>query len=82
MIKDTNKYWTETATNLLKGRKIVRARYLTNKEAETLGWDYRCVVIELDNGLMIYPSMDDEGNNAGALFTTDPKVQTLPVLDL
>jgi hypothetical protein len=34
----------------------------------------------LDDGNMIYPSSDDEGNNAGALFTCDPAQPTLPVL--
>jgi hypothetical protein len=80
MIEDTDKYWTDTATKLLKGRKIKAVRYMDHDEAASLGWRYRCVVIELDNGTLIYPSMDDEGNDAGALFTTDPKVQTLPVL--
>jgi hypothetical protein len=47
---------------------------------ENLGWYERCVVMILDDGNMIYPSSDDEGNNAGALFTCDPDQPTLPVL--
>lgn len=73
--------WEKTANDLLAGRKIVRARYLTRKESEDVGFDGdRVVVLELDNGLLVYPSRDDEGNGAGALFTTDEKTPTLPVL--
>ena len=39
------------------------------------------VVIELDNGVLVWPSSDDEGNDAGALFTTDKRVDTLPVIN-
>lgn len=74
------KDWAKTASDLLKGRKIVAVRYLTNAEMDELGWDDRPVVLELDNGLLVYPSRDDEGNGAGALFTTDQKTPTLPVL--
>jgi len=76
----TEKRWTDIATNLLVGRTIVAARYLAKDEAKRLGWHQRSVIFELDNGTLIFPSMDDEGNGAGALFTTDSKHDTLPVL--
>jgi hypothetical protein len=72
--------WEDVAKKLLLNRKIVGVRYMTQGEADDHGWYTRCVVIKLDNGVLIYPSADDEGNNAGALFTTDPDEQTLPVL--
>lgn len=72
--------WETVARNLLLNRKIVGVRYMTAAEADEHGWYTRSVVIKLDNGVLIYPSADDEGNNAGALFTTDPDEQTLPVL--
>ena len=37
-------------------------------------------VMQLDDGNLVYPSQDDEGNGAGALFTNDKKNPTLPVL--
>jgi hypothetical protein len=74
------KNWTDKAKNLLLGRKIVAVRYMTQKEADSLGWHSRGVVIQLDNGLLIYPSRDDEGNDSGALFTSDENEPTLPVL--
>ena len=78
--KDMNKFWTDIAKKQLLNRKIVDVRYLTTEEMEYLGWYDRCVVIHLDDGNMIYPSQDDEGNGAGALFTCDASQPTLPVL--
>ena len=74
------KKWTDIASAQLLGRTIKKVRYLTNKEAEELGWDSRCVVLILDNGNYVFPSADDEGNDAGAFFTVDKKNPVLPVL--
>lgn len=76
----TKNYWIEKARSVLVGRTIVAARYLTNDEAERLGWSSRSVILELDNGDLVWPSRDDEGNDAGALFTTNSKADTLPIL--
>jgi len=51
----------------LIGRKIVCVRPITEQEREDEGWDNdhsATSVIELDNGTLIYPSSDDEGNSA------------------
>lgn len=72
-----NKYWVSYANKHLKGRKIVNCRYLSEREVEDMGWGCRCVVIELDDGSMIFPSRDDEGNGAGALFGQSPKGESL-----
>ena len=77
---ELTKRWENVASKLLLNRKIVGVRYMTAAEADDHGWYTQCVVIKLDNGVLIYPSADDEGNAAGALFTTDPDEQTLPVL--
>ncbi len=73
-------FWTQQASDLLLNRTIKEVRYLFPEEAEDLGWYNRCIVLVLDNGVSVYPSMDDEGNGAGALFTTAPALQTIPVL--
>lgn len=80
VISDTEKHWTKVASDTLVGRSIVGVRYLTGEEVERLGWHSRSVIFELDNGHLVWPSSDDEGNDAGAIFTTDPKGSTLPVL--
>lgn len=72
--------WTKIAQKQLEGRKIVKVRYLSDKEQESLGWYKRCVVMQLDDGNLIFPSSDDEGNEAGSLFTNDKTNPTLPVL--
>jgi hypothetical protein len=53
---------------------------MTKKEVEYMGWQSRSVIIILDNGVAIYPSRDDEGNDAGALFTSDDSLPIIPVI--
>lgn len=81
--EEIEKRWNELAEHLLKGKKIVSVRYMNEQEKEMLGWHNRCVIIVLDDGTAIYPSRDDEGNDAGALFVDNPKKnisETLPVM--
>lgn len=73
-------YWEDKARLVLTGKRIKAVRYLTEGEASSLGWHSRSVVFELDNGVLVWASADDEGNDAGALFTTDKRVCTLPVI--
>ena len=77
---NTEKRWTKVASDMLLGRKIVKVRYMTVPEMEDLGWYSRCVVMILDDGNIIYPSKDDEGNDAGSMFTMDKDNNTLPVI--
>ena len=67
---EKDKYWQDLANEHLVGRTIVKAQWLIPKEAKRLfGWDYQPIELFLDNGTILTPSQDDEGNNAGALFT-------------
>jgi len=77
---DYAKQWTEVASSLLLNRKIVKVRYMNQSEADDMGWYSRPVAFLLDNGVWIFPSADDEGNNGGALFTTDRNNSVLPVI--
>jgi hypothetical protein len=79
-MKNFNDHWCDVAKKLLLNRKIVGVRYLLDEEMEMLGWDQRSIVLILDDGNMIFPSSDDEGNQAGALFTNNPDQPTLPTL--
>ena len=74
--------WTDSATKLLKGRTIKAVRYMTPDECDGSDWSRAALVIELDNGVSLWPSMDDEGNDAGALFTTDEELPIIPVIAL
>lgn len=73
-------YWTHEASDLLLGKKITRVRYVSPKEADDMGWTARPVAFMLETGVWLFASMDDEGNDGGALFTTMPDKSVLPVL--
>jgi hypothetical protein len=75
----TDQSWVKAAEKSLKGRTIVAVRWLTQQEADDLGWGSRAPVLVLDDGNMVYPSADDEGNDAGALFLNSGATKTLPV---
>jgi hypothetical protein len=56
------------------GHTIIDARRMTQKEAEADGWcglqDWQLpLVLILDDGTLLYPSADGEGNGPGAFFT-------------
>lgn len=74
--------WSQHAEKHLLGRTITGVRYLTDKEVETLGWYRAAIVLMLDDGSLLFPSQDDEGNNAGALFGQGKNGEeiTLPVI--
>jgi hypothetical protein len=68
--QQTEARWTLAAVMLLKGKKIVDVRYMTEEEADEFGWDSKAIVMQLDDDTLIFPSMDSEGNGPGALFST------------
>ena len=77
-------YWTEKATKNLKGATIMKVEYMSSKELEDNMW-YKspvCLLMQRPNGtkFWIYPSMDDEGNDGGALFTTLKDYSCAPTL--
>jgi hypothetical protein len=74
--------WEKRAIEELKGKKIVKVRYMTGKESSDMGWGYkgRAIVLILDDGTMLLPSVDPEGNGPGVLFTNIPNLLTIPSL--
>jgi hypothetical protein len=73
----------DAAQKQLVGRTIARVAYMNNNSAENLGWERHAVVITLDDGTMLLPSRDDEGNDAGALFTNlEGELSTIAVVGL
>jgi hypothetical protein len=76
----SEKEWIKMVEKLLKGKTIVGVRWLTKKEAEDFCWSSRPVVLLLNDGTSIYPSRDDEGNDGGALLTTNDELSTIPVI--
>ena len=55
----------------LVGKKIVEIRPMTDEETEAEGWETyadTATVIILNNGTLIFASMDTEGNAPGVIF--------------
>lgn len=79
--KERVKFWADYAEERLVGRKIKAVRWMSKEEAEDIGWHDRPIVIHLDDGSLLFPSSDDEGNNGGVLFGSDKggKDWTFPV---
>lgn len=72
--------WTREINKFLKGKTIKNVRYLNDKEMEGMMWYNRPVVIFFTDGSYIIPSADDEGNDGGALFTSDEgNLSVIPV---
>jgi hypothetical protein len=70
--------WAEKLKPLV-GRTIVGVRYLNASETGQLGIAHQPVCLQLDDGALLWPMADDEGNDAGALFIqTGTKTNTLP----
>lgn len=72
--------WTGIAHDQLVGRRIIAVRYLSQEEATEMGWYQRPIVLILDDGNLIFPSQDDEGNDGGALFTNNETQPVIPVI--
>jgi hypothetical protein len=80
MEKELIKKWETDINSKLKGKTIANVRYLTEKEMEELGWYSKAAVIIFTDGTYMFPSADDEGNNAGAMFTNIKGLDIIPVI--
>ena len=74
--------WVKYAEKKLVGKKIVGVRYMSDEEAIGMDWNEKPLVIQFNDGSIIFSSKDDEGNGGGALFgnTHDQKEMSFPVL--
>ena len=74
--------WNTKTKKFLVGKTVKTARYLTKEELiDCFGDDtYKVpLVIEFTDGSWIFPMSDDEGNDGGALATSDEAMPTIPV---
>jgi len=79
--KGLKENWTAKISDFLVGKTIRHIRYMTAQEVDDLGWTKSNVVIEFDDGHWIVPMMDDEGNDAGALWSSEGKqLSIIPVI--
>ena len=60
----------------IEGQKIVRMRPMTSSEIRDAGWKgmsyFTPLALELENGVILFASQDEEGNGPGAMFATQP----------
>lgn len=78
--QEIESYWTEKASDVLSGRTIVLVRYLSDSEMSVMHWCKKPLVMVLDNGTVLVPSMDDEGNDGGSLFFQEKEGEGIDVL--
>lgn len=80
--KELTAHWSNVATKLLKNRTIISVRYVTEEEVTDNYFAKRGLQIMLDNGTILYPMQDDEGNDFGAIHyqAKDGTHSVLPTL--
>tara|TARA_R110002126_G_scaffold253671_2_gene396783 strand:+ start:58 stop:315 length:258 start_codon:yes stop_codon:yes gene_type:complete len=79
--EEIEKYWTDKIKKQLVGRTITSVQYLSREDArEDWDWSDRSLIIMFDDNSWIMPMSDDEGNNGGALATSESKLLTIPVI--
>ena len=78
---DLREHWGNLASNFLVGKTIRRVRYLNDREREDIAWDKSGLVIEFTDGHWLLPMRDDEGNDAGALWTSSQsEINVIPTI--
>ena len=78
--KPVEQYLTELTAKHLVGKKIVKVEYFPKDMMEDMMWHSRPIAIHLEDGNIITPQMDDEGNDGGAMLTTFEDLGTIPVI--
>jgi hypothetical protein len=85
VIEHTNaelrEHWGNLASNFLVGKTIRRVRYLNDRETEDIGWTKSGLVIEFTDGHWIIAMSDDEGNEAGSVWTSSQsEINVIPTI--
>ena len=73
----TEEYWNNEV-QVLVGKTIVKAEYMSDDQMEDFGWDDKGLQITFKDGSMMLLSADDEGNGPGSAFTNIPELDTIP----
>ena len=79
--KSTTQKWEDKIAKQLVGRKIVKIRYMTPEESKESCWYYQPILLILDDGTVLCPQSDDEGNEAGSICViNNDDLSTIPVM--
>lgn len=74
------KRWEDRCSAILVGKTIKSVRYQFTCEKKDMGWSKKALVIFFTDGSYIFPSSDDEGNDAGAYFTSFKGLEGIPTI--
>jgi hypothetical protein len=74
------KRWEHRCSISLVGKTIKCVRYQYTCEMKDMGWSKKSLVIFFTDGSYMFPSSDDEGNNAGTLFTSFKGMGVIPTI--
>ena len=68
-----------TLNKHMVGQNITDVRWLTKEQTEDIAdyWYNQPIQITLENGVTLVPMSDDEGNEAGAMATNIPSMETI-----
>lgn len=72
--------WNKKVSDFLVGKTIKSVRYMNNEEMDDFMWYRKPVIIDFTDGSWIIPQSDDEGNNGGALYTSNKKLGVIPAI--
>ena len=72
--------WNKRVSDFLVGKTIQSVRYMNDEEMNDFMWYHKPVIIKFTDGSYIIPQKDDEGNDGGALFTSDDDLDIIPVI--
>jgi hypothetical protein len=74
------KQWEADVNKAIAGKRIVQCRYMNEKEMNHYMWDKKGIILILEGGITLLASADDEGNNAGSIFTNLKELPTIPTI--
>lgn len=77
---EITKKWEDRCSAVLVGKTIKSVRYQYTCEKKDMGWSKKSLMLFFEDGSYLFPSSDDEGNNAGALFTSFEGIEGIPTL--
>lgn len=77
---ELTEYWNKRVSKVLVGRTITKVEYMSEKDRDETGWYNRPIQIQLDNGVWLTPTSDDEGNEGGSIHTNLKKDRIIPTL--
>jgi hypothetical protein len=85
MSKTYKKKIEDWAHKSLVGKKIKAVEYMDEEEKENMYWKQGAMVFELDDGILMFASSDEEGNEAGSMYIQlknkeEPVLEVIPAI--